>query len=138
MLIYEINVSRAGNIRNMWALGKLRNIVSTTKMFLNLFGKIIASREAKFCVSNNVSGGEKTGKHRKHVSATMFPGLRRAFVLPSATTMIIILVYFATGNFISRPNTKYYERFTSNSKCNHYCNLQWNHVGRREAGGGGG
>ena len=29
--------------KNMWALGKLGNIVSATKMFLNLLGNIFAS-----------------------------------------------------------------------------------------------
>ena len=60
-------------------MGELGNIVSATKMFLDLFGNIFASREAKFCFCINVSRGGKTGKHhKKHVSAAMFPSLPRA------------------------------------------------------------
>ena len=44
-------------------MGKLGNIVSATKMFLNLLGNIFASREANFFFRNNVSRGGQTGKH---------------------------------------------------------------------------
>ena len=55
----ENNVSRAENISKH--MGKLGNIVSTTKMFLNFLGNIFSSQEANF------------------VSATMFPSLPRTY-----------------------------------------------------------
>ena len=58
------------------SLGKLGNIVSATKMFLNFLGKTFASWEGNFVSATiNVSRGGQTGKNdRKHnVSATLFP-----------------------------------------------------------------
>ena len=62
-------------------MGKLGNIVSATKMFLNLLGKIFASWEANFV---HATLFPEVGKHgnigRKHnVSATMIPSLPRAY-----------------------------------------------------------
>ena len=61
-------------------MGKLGNIVSATKMFLNFLGNIFASREANFVSTTMVPEVGKQGKiDRKHnVSATMFPSLPRA------------------------------------------------------------
>ena len=48
----ENNVSRAGNTQKH--VGKLGNIASATKMFLNLLGNILAScMGSKFCFCNN-------------------------------------------------------------------------------------
>ena len=69
----ENNVSRVGNI---WKhVGKLGNIVSATKMFLNLLGNIFASWEANFVSATMFPEVGKQGNiNRKHnVSATMFP-----------------------------------------------------------------
>ena len=61
----ENNVSGVGNISKH--VGRLGNIVSATKMFLNLLGNIFASWEAnfvsQFCFRNNVFRGGQTGKH---------------------------------------------------------------------------
>ena len=57
-------------------VGKLRKIVSATKMFLDLFGNIFASREGKFCFCNNVSRGGKTGNLIRNI---MFP--RQCFLV---------------------------------------------------------
>ena len=81
----ENNVSRAGDIREH--VGKLENIVSAAKMFLNLLGNIFA-----FYVANSMSTimfpevGKQENIDRKHnVSATMFPSLPRTleFTHPS-------------------------------------------------------
>ena len=57
------------------------NIVSATKMFLNLLGNIFASWEANFVSATMFPEVGKQGKiDKKHnVSATMFPSLPRAF-----------------------------------------------------------
>ena len=56
-------------------MGKLGNIVSTVKMFLNLLGNIFASWEANFSSATMFSEVGKQGNiNRKHnVSVTMFP-----------------------------------------------------------------
>ena len=73
----ENNVSRAANI---WKhVGKLGNIVSVTKMFLNFLGKIFASWEANFVSAKMFPEVAKQGNiDRKHVSTTMFPSLPTA------------------------------------------------------------
>ena len=59
-------------------MGKLGNIVSATKMFLNLLGNIVASWEATMFPEV----GKQGNIDRKHnVSATMFPSLPRALRL---------------------------------------------------------
>ena len=63
-------------------MGKLGNIVSATKMFLNLLGNIFASWETNF-VSATVfpEVGKQGNIDRKHsVSATMFLSLSAQFV----------------------------------------------------------
>ena len=62
----------------MWA--KLGNIVSATKMFLNLSGNIFASLEANFVSATMFPGVGKQGNmdRKLNVSATMFPSLPRA------------------------------------------------------------
>ena len=61
-------------------MGKLGNIVSATKLFLNLLGNIFASWEANFVSTTMFPDvGNQGNIDRKHnVSATMFPGLPRA------------------------------------------------------------
>ena len=56
-------------------MGKIGNIVSATKMFLNFLGNILLPVEQILFPRNNVSQGGQTGKvNRKHsVSTTMFP-----------------------------------------------------------------
>ena len=72
----ENNVSRGGNIRKH--VGKLGNIVSATKMFLNLLGNNFASWEANFVSATMFPEVGKQGNiDRKHVSATLFPSLPR-------------------------------------------------------------
>ena len=74
----EKNVSRDGNI---WKhVSKLGNIVSSTKMFLNLLGSIFASWEENFVSVTMFPGVDEQGNiDRKHnVSVTMFPSLPRA------------------------------------------------------------
>ena len=75
------NVSCAGNIRTH--MGKLGNIVSATKMFLNFLGNISASWEANFVFATLFTEVGKQGNiDKKHnVSATMFPSLPRALVI---------------------------------------------------------
>ena len=60
--------------------GKLGNIVSPTKMFLNLSGNIFASQEANFVSATMFPGVGKQGNmdRKLNVSATMFPSLPRA------------------------------------------------------------
>ena len=60
--------------------GKLGNIVSTTKMFLNLSGNIFASQETNFVSATMFPGAGKQGNmdRKLNVSATMFPSLPRA------------------------------------------------------------
>ena len=73
----ENNVSRAGNISKH--VGKLGNIVSATKMFLNLLGNIFASWEANFVSTTMFPEVGKLGNIREHnVSTTMFSSLPRA------------------------------------------------------------
>ena len=64
---------------NMWAV-KLGNIVSATKMFLNLLGNIFASWEANFVYVTMFPEVSKQGNinRKRNVSATMFPSLPRA------------------------------------------------------------
>ena len=61
---------------------KQGNIISATKVFLNLLGHIFCFLGSKFCFRNNVSRSGQTEKHsfdRKHnASATMFPSLPKA------------------------------------------------------------
>ena len=52
--------------------GKLGNIVSTTKMFLNLLGNIFTSREVNF-VSATMFLGVGNIDRKRNVSAIMFP-----------------------------------------------------------------
>ena len=61
-------------------MGKLGNIVSATKMFLNLLGNIFASWEANFVSSTMFPRVGKLGNmdRKQNVSATMFPSLPRA------------------------------------------------------------
>ena len=75
----ENNVSRVGNIWKPVAVGKLGNIVSATKMFLNLLGNISASWEANFVSATMFPEVGKQGNiDRKHnASATIFPSLPR-------------------------------------------------------------
>ena len=63
-------------------MGKLGNIVSATKMFLNLLGNIFASWEANFVSATMFPEVGRQGNiDRKHnVSATMFRSLLRALV----------------------------------------------------------
>ena len=73
-------------------MGKLENIVSATKMFLNLLGNICASWEANFVSATMFPEVDKQGniaRNRKHnVSATMFPGLPRACLLSVSTRVL--------------------------------------------------
>ena len=77
MLNRENNVSRAGNI---WKhVGKLGNIVSATKMFLNLLGNIFASWETNFVSATMFTKVGKQGNiDRKHKVSALFPSLPRA------------------------------------------------------------
>ena len=61
--------------KNMW--GKLGNIVSATKMFLNSLGNIFVSWEANFVSATMFPEVDKHGNiDKKHnVSATTFPSL---------------------------------------------------------------
>ena len=61
-------------------MGKLGNIVSATKIFLNLLGNTFASWEANFVFAKMFSEVDKPGNiGRKHnASATMFPSLPKA------------------------------------------------------------
>ena len=63
-------------------MGKLGNVVSTTKMFLNFFGNIFASQEANFLSATMFPEMGKQGNinRKDNVSATMFPSLPRALV----------------------------------------------------------
>ena len=63
-------------------VGKLGNIVSATKMFLNLLRNISASWEANFVSATMFHEVDKQGNiDTKHnVFATMFPSLLRADV----------------------------------------------------------
>ena len=62
-------------------MGKLGNVVSTTKMFLNFLGNIFASQEANFVSATMFPEVGKQGNiNRKDVSATMFPSLPGALV----------------------------------------------------------
>ena len=63
-------------------MGKLGNIVSATKMLLNLLGNIFASWEASFVSATMFPEVDKQGNiDRKHnVSAILFPSLSRALV----------------------------------------------------------
>ena len=56
-------------------MGKIGNIVSATKMFLNFFGNMLLPVKQILFPRNSVSQGGQTGKvNRKHsVSTTMFP-----------------------------------------------------------------
>jgi hypothetical protein len=59
-------------------VGKLRNILSATNIFLNLLGNVFASREANFVSATMFLGVGKLGNidnKKQDVSATMFPGL---------------------------------------------------------------
>ena len=60
---------------NMWA-----DIVSATKLFLNLLGNIFASWQANYVSATMFPEvGKQENIHGKHnVSATMFPSLPRA------------------------------------------------------------
>ena len=67
-----------------WKLvGKLGNIVSASKMFLNLLGNIFASRKANFVSAKLFPGVGKLGNmdSKQNVSATVFPSLPRALKL---------------------------------------------------------
>ena len=58
-----------------WKLvGKLGNIVSATKMFLDLFANLFSFREAKFCFRNNVSRGRKTRNIIGNIMFRSLPG----------------------------------------------------------------
>ena len=61
-------------------MGKLGNIVSATKMFLNLSGNIFASREANFVSATMFPevGKLRNMDRKQNVSATMFPSFPRA------------------------------------------------------------
>ena len=61
-------------------VGKLGNIVSATKMFLNLSGNIFSSQEANFISTTMFPGVGKQGNmdRKLNVSTTMFPSLPRA------------------------------------------------------------
>ena len=61
-------------------MGKLGNIVSVTKIFLNLLGNIFASREANFVFATMfpVVGKQGNMDRKKKVSARMFPSLPSA------------------------------------------------------------
>ena len=85
----ENNVSLVGNI---WKLvGKLENIVSATKMFLNLLGNIFASWDISATMFPEV--GKQGNIDRKHnVSATMFPSLPGLY-LNSLTENILPFSY---------------------------------------------
>ena len=58
-------------------MGRLGNIVSATKMFLNFLGSIFASWEANFVSATMFPEvGKQENISREHnVSATMFPSL---------------------------------------------------------------
>ena len=61
-------------------VGKLGNIVSASKMFLNLLGNIFAPRKANFVSAKMSSGVGKLGNmdSKQNFSATVFPSLPRA------------------------------------------------------------
>ena len=59
-------------------VGKLGDIVSITKMFLNLFGHIFVFRVAKFYFARKFPDVDKLGNAYKHnVAETIFPSLPR-------------------------------------------------------------
>ena len=62
----ENNVSRAGDI--LKHVGKLRNIVSATKMFPNLLGNIFVSWEANSVSAAMFSEVGKLGNNDKMIS----------------------------------------------------------------------
>ena len=76
----ENNVSRAGNTSKH--VGKLGNIVATTKMFLNSLENIFSSWEANFVSATTFPEVDKQGNtDRKHnLSAKMIPSLPRALL----------------------------------------------------------
>ena len=61
-------------------MGKQGNIVSATKMVMNLLGNIFASQEANFVSATMFPEVDKQGNidTKYNVSATMFPSLPRA------------------------------------------------------------
>ena len=63
-------------------MGKLGNIVSAIKMFLNLLGNIFASWETNFVPATMFPEAGKQGyiDRKRNVSATMFPSLPRALL----------------------------------------------------------
>ena len=64
-------------------MGKLGNIVSAIKMFLNFLGNMFASWEANFVSATMFPEGSKQGNTdgKHNVSATTFPSLPRALTL---------------------------------------------------------
>jgi hypothetical protein len=63
-------------------VGKLGNILSATKMFLNLLENIFASQEANFVSTDMQQCFPEAGKlgnidRKQNVSATIFPGIFR-------------------------------------------------------------
>ena len=73
-------------------MSKLRNIVSVTKMFLNLLGNIFASWEANFVSATMFPEVGKQGNvdKKQNVSATMFPSLPRALVMARGVARALI------------------------------------------------
>ena len=72
--------------KHLKTCGQTRKHCFRNKNVFEFVGKHFCFLENKFCFRNNVSRGERIGKHwyidRKHnVSATMFPSLPRAWIL---------------------------------------------------------
>ena len=65
-------------------MDKLGNIVSASKMFLNLLGNISAPRKAHFVSAKMFPGVGKLGNmdSKQNISATVFPSSSRALKLP--------------------------------------------------------
>ena len=73
-------------------MGKLGNIVSATKTFLNFLGNIFASREANFVWATMFPEVGKQGNtDRKHVSATRFPSLSRALARFACKVKLLVI-----------------------------------------------
>ena len=102
-------------------MGKLGNIVSATKMFLNFLGNIFASWEANLVFATMFPEVGKQGNvGRKHnVSATMFPSLPRAAFPQLKENFFKMTITFGGGVSI---NCIYYTIF-SKVLCLSFCQI---------------
>ena len=127
----ENNVSSAGHISKR--VGKLGNIVSTTKMFLNLLGNIFASWKINFVTATMfLEVGKQGSIDRKHnVCATMFPSSQQCFLCFSLSHGSHIYLnnsledfFFMTVHFRKRSNLCKVNIF-SVSKCNDFIKREY-------------